>query len=185
MAQSRNTPVVPVAEGARPLSARSVMASLLLGRRSARAAGRDLVRWCGLFGIAPGTARVALHRMTAAGELRRDDGDYVLVGGLARRQQEQEASLTPRRRTWRGTWRVAIVVADARPAPERRGLPARRRARRRDRAPARRRRGRARARVPRRRGRGAARARRSAAAGRARPPAVAGRRTARRVRRVP
>ena len=95
------------------------MASLLLGRRSARAGGRDLVRWCGLFGIAPGTARVALHRMTAAGELRRDDSDYVLVGGLARRQQEQEASLTPRRRVWRGSWRVAIVVADARPAPVR------------------------------------------------------------------
>src|SRR6478609_1810652 len=115
MEQSRNNPFGP----GRPLSARSVMASLLLGRRSARAGGRDLVRWCGLFGIAPGTARVALHRMTAAGELRRDDGDYVLVGGLARRQQEQEASLTPRRRTWRGTWRVAIVVADARPAPVR------------------------------------------------------------------
>src|SRR4051795_9043184 len=118
MTQSRNTLVLP-AEGTRPLSARSVMASLLLGRRPPRAAGRDLVRWCGLFGIAPGTARVALHRMTAAGELRRDDGDYVLVGGLARRQQEEEASLTPRRRAWRGTWRVAIVVADARPAPVR------------------------------------------------------------------
>jgi len=103
------------------MSARSVMASLLLGRRSARAAGRDLVRWCGLFGIAPGTARVALHRMTAAGELRRDDCDYVLVGGLARRQEEQEASLTPRRRAWRGSWRVALVVADARPAPVRTG----------------------------------------------------------------
>src|SRR4051812_21913131 len=115
MEQLRNNPETQ----ARPLSARSVMASLLLGRRSARAGGRDLVRWCGLFGIAPGTARVALHRMTAAGELRRDDGDYVLVGGLARRQQEQEASLTPRRRAWRGTWRVAIVVADARPAPVR------------------------------------------------------------------
>jgi phenylacetic acid degradation operon negative regulatory protein len=115
MEQSRNNPLGP----ARPLSARSVMASLLLGRRSARAAGRDLVRWCGLFGIAPGTARVALHRMAAAGELRRDDGEYVLVGGLARRQQEQEASLTPRRRAWRGTWRLAIVVADARPAPVR------------------------------------------------------------------
>jgi phenylacetic acid degradation operon negative regulatory protein len=95
------------------------MASLLLGRRSGRASGRDLVRWCGLFGIAPGTARVALHRMTAAGELGRVDGDYVLLGELARRQAEQEASLTPRRRAWRGTWRTAVVVADARPAPVR------------------------------------------------------------------
>jgi phenylacetic acid degradation operon negative regulatory protein len=95
------------------------MASLLLGRRSGRAAGRDLVRWCGLFGVAPGAARVALHRMTAAGELGRLDGDYVLLGGLARRRAEQEASLTPRRRTWRGSWRMAVVVAEARPAPVR------------------------------------------------------------------
>jgi phenylacetic acid degradation operon negative regulatory protein len=117
MEQSSNAS--DVRAGDRPLSARSVMASLLLGRRSARAAGRDLVRWCGLFGIAPGTARVALHRMVAAGELGRDGGDYVLLGGLARRQREQEASLTPRRRGWRGSWRMAVVVADARPAPVR------------------------------------------------------------------
>jgi phenylacetic acid degradation operon negative regulatory protein len=98
------------------------MASLLLGRRSARAPGRHLVRWCGLFGIAPGPARVALHRMAAAGELRRDGGDYVLVGGLARRQREQEASLEPRLRRWSGSWRTAVVVGDARPAPARTGL---------------------------------------------------------------
>src|SRR4051794_33972788 len=114
MAQSRNSP-----GGPQPLSARSVMASLLLGRRSGRAPGRDLVRWCALFGVAPGTARVALHRMTAAGELGRIDGDYVLLGGLAHRRAEQEASLTPRRRAWKGSWRTAIVVADARPAPVR------------------------------------------------------------------
>lgn len=94
------------------------MASLLLGRRSARATGRDLVRWCDLFGITPGTARVALHRMTAAGELGRDDdGAYVLLGGLARRQREQEASLVPRRRAWRGGWRMAVTGVDTRPAP--------------------------------------------------------------------
>lgn len=96
------------------------MASLLLGRRSGRAGGRDLVRWCGLFGIAPGTARVALHRMTAAGELARDaDGHYELLGGLARRQREQEASLAPRRRRWGGSWRMAVTGVDPRPAPVR------------------------------------------------------------------
>ncbi len=100
----------------RALSARSVMASLLLGRRPARASARDLVRWCDLFGISAGTARVALHRMTAAGELRRTGSAYELVGGLARRQREQEASLTPHRRRWNGTWRMAVVVGDARPA---------------------------------------------------------------------
>ncbi len=97
------------------------MASLLLGRRTGRAAGRDLVRWCALFGIAPGTARVALHRMTTAGELERVDGDYVLQGALARRRAEQETSLTPHRQPWQGTWRMAVAVGDARPAPLRAG----------------------------------------------------------------
>ena len=104
MTQSRNTP-------ARPLSARSVMASLLLGRRPPRAPGRDLVRWCGLFGIAPGTARVALHRMTAAGELRTTDGAYELAGDLARRQDEQQSSLRARRAAWSGGWRMAVAIA--------------------------------------------------------------------------
>src|SRR3954465_10125184 len=98
MEQSRNISWGP----ARPLSARSVMASLLLGRRPPRAAGRDLVRWCGLFGIAPGTARGARHRRTSAGELRADDGTYELAGDLARRQEEQQSSLRARRGAWDG-----------------------------------------------------------------------------------
>lgn len=93
------------------------MASLLLGRRPPRAAGRDLVRWCGLFGIAPGTARVALHRMTAAGELRHEAGTYELTGALARRQAEQQSSLRPQLGRWDGTWRMAVALtAGARPA---------------------------------------------------------------------
>ena len=115
MVQSRNTRLVESTEE-RALSARSVMASLLMGRRPARATTRDLVRWCDGFGISAGTARVALHRMTVAGELRRVGSAYELVGGLARRQREQEASLTPHRRRWTGTWRMAVVVGEARPA---------------------------------------------------------------------
>ena len=93
------------------------MASLLLGRRPAQASGRDLVRWCAVFGISAGTARVALHRMTAAGELLRDAaGRYELVGGLARRQQEQESSLDARPARWNGFWRMAVAVGEARPA---------------------------------------------------------------------
>lgn len=113
MEQLRNTQAAGPAEpgAGRPLSARSVMASLLLGRRPPRATGRDLVRWCGLFDIAPGTARVALHRMTAAGELRRDGDGYELSGRLARRQEEQRASLRPELDRWDGTWRMAVAVA--------------------------------------------------------------------------
>lgn len=98
------------------------MASLLLGRNPSRAPGRHLVRWCGLFGIAPGTARVALHRMVAAGELVRAGASYELAGRLAMRGREQEESLSPRTRAWRGGWRMAVVTGEGRPAGERAAL---------------------------------------------------------------
>jgi phenylacetic acid degradation operon negative regulatory protein len=106
----------------RPLSARSVMASLLLGRRPPEAPVADLVRWCGLFGIAEGTARVALHRMGAKGEIVVTDGVYRLAGRLIGRQSRQESSLTPRVRDWTGGWRMAVIVATRRDAPTRAGL---------------------------------------------------------------
>jgi phenylacetic acid degradation operon negative regulatory protein len=114
------TVVEPLVE--RPLSARSVMASLLLGRRPPAAPVADLVRWCALFGISEGTARVALHRMVAKGEIAGRDGTYRLAGRLAGRQARQERSLRPRVRPWRGDWRVAVVVATRRDASTRAGL---------------------------------------------------------------
>jgi phenylacetic acid degradation operon negative regulatory protein len=106
----------------RPLSARSVMASLLLGRRPPEAPVADLVRWSALFGIGEGTARVALHRMVAKGEIDATDGVYRLAGRLAGRQVRQETSLTPQVRRWSGEWRVAVVVATRRNASTRAGL---------------------------------------------------------------
>lgn len=120
MQQSRNTTTEPLLE--RPLSARSVMASLLLGREPPAAPVADLVRWCGLFGIAEGTARVALHRMATKGEIESRDGVYRLAGRLAGRQARQARSLAPRVRPWRGDWRVAVVVASGRDASTRAGL---------------------------------------------------------------
>src|SRR3954447_13693591 len=124
MQQSRNVHSASGSEPLleRPLSARSVMASLLLGRRPPEAPVADLVRWCELFGIAEGTARVALHRMTVKGEIEARDGVYRLAGRLAGRQVRQETSLAPRVREWRGDWRVAVVVATRRDAPTRAGL---------------------------------------------------------------
>lgn len=98
------------------------MASLLLGRRPPEAPVADLVRWCALFGINEGTARVALHRMTVKGEIVATDGVYRLAGRLARRQVRQETSLTPKVRGWDGDWRVAVVVATRRDASTRAGL---------------------------------------------------------------
>jgi phenylacetic acid degradation operon negative regulatory protein len=123
MQQSRNileTPGGTLLE--RPLSARSVMASLLLGRTPPAAPVADLVRWCSLFGISEGTARVALHRMVVKDELVASDGVYRLAGRLARRQARQETSLTPEVRRWSGEWRMATVVASRRAAATRADL---------------------------------------------------------------
>jgi phenylacetic acid degradation operon negative regulatory protein len=106
----------------RPLSARSVMASLLLGRNPPAARGRDLVRWCALFGVSEGTARVALHRMVARGELDRRDDRYHLAGRLERRRGEQQASLSPDApgSAWGGEWHMALL-SSARAAARDRG----------------------------------------------------------------
>jgi phenylacetic acid degradation operon negative regulatory protein len=117
MQQSRNVGDVTLLE--RPLSARSVMASLLLGRTPPAAPVADLVRWCARFGISEGTARVALHRMVAKGELDASDGVYRLAGRLARRRARQETSLAPDVRPWSGEWRMATVVATRRAASTR------------------------------------------------------------------
>jgi phenylacetic acid degradation operon negative regulatory protein len=62
------------------LTARSVIASTLLGTTPPRLPARVLVEAGELFGIAEGTTRVALSRMVASGELATDDGWYVLRG---------------------------------------------------------------------------------------------------------
>jgi phenylacetic acid degradation operon negative regulatory protein len=117
MAIERNTELLE-----RPLSARSVIASLLLGMHPPRLAGARLVRWCAVFGIAEGTARVALSRMVDRGELAARDGQYELAGGVRARQRVQDWGLEPALAEWDGTWRIGTVVSPARPAPERAAL---------------------------------------------------------------
>ena len=70
----------------RPLPARSLIASLLLRTQPPRMRGARLVQWCGLFGVAEGTTRVALSRMVERGELRARDGVYELAGRVQSRQ---------------------------------------------------------------------------------------------------
>ncbi|MEW6474068.1 MAG: PaaX domain-containing protein, C- domain protein [Actinomycetota bacterium] len=106
--------------GLRPLSARSVVASVLLGTHPPRLATAALVELCGRFGISPGTTRVALSRMVAAGELAAEDGHYRLVGeGLLSRQRTQDDALDPPALPWTGDWRMAVVVSTGRAAAER------------------------------------------------------------------
>jgi phenylacetic acid degradation operon negative regulatory protein len=98
----------------RPLTARSVVASVLLGMRSPELSGQRLVRTAELFGLAEGTTRVALSRMVSAGELVVSDGRYRLAGSLLDRQARQELSRRPALAKWDGTWVVAVVE---RPGP--------------------------------------------------------------------
>jgi phenylacetic acid degradation operon negative regulatory protein len=104
----------------RQLNARSVIASTLLGTQPPRLPGRALVQVAGLFGISDGTARVALSRMVAAGELAAQDGSYRLAGPrLLQRQARQSLSRQAPTQWWRGEWRQAIVTADRRRAADR------------------------------------------------------------------
>jgi phenylacetic acid degradation operon negative regulatory protein len=120
--QERNTPhAALLAElGLRPLSARSVVASILLGTHPPRLSAAALVEMCGRFGISGGTTRVALSRMVAAGELAAEGGSYRLVGeALLSRQRAQDAGLDPPVDPWTGRWRMGVVVSAGRAAAER------------------------------------------------------------------
>lgn len=106
----------------RPLTARSLIASLLLGMHPPRLSSARLVRWCELFGVSEGTARVALSRMVERGELEASDGVYELAGPVRARQEVQDWLLdaTPLAPDgWNGTWLLAVVTAEERPAGDR------------------------------------------------------------------
>ena len=106
----------------RPLSARSVIASLLLRTTPPRMPGRRLVQWCELFGVAEGTARVALSRMVERGELTARDGVYELAGRVRDRAPAQDFSVSPQLRRWRGDWRTALIAPGARSVEDRAAL---------------------------------------------------------------
>lgn len=108
--------------GLRPLSARSVVASVLMAMHPPELPAAVLVRLCDRFGIASGTTRVALSRMVGAGELAQvgGGGGYRLAGeSLLARQRAQDEARTPPAPAWTGDWRVAVVVSGGRVATER------------------------------------------------------------------
>jgi len=116
MTSIRNTATMGVG---RRLTARSAIASTLLGVSPPVLPTRSLVATVELLGVAPGTARVAMSRMVAAGELAASDDGYRLVGRLLDRQARQEQSRLGPATSWDGTWRTAIVAGEARSAPQR------------------------------------------------------------------
>jgi phenylacetic acid degradation operon negative regulatory protein len=108
--QLRNTHSETPASG-RPLTARSVMASALLGMDPPELPVAQLVRLTALFGISENRARVALSRMVAAGEARSDGaGRYRLAGHLVARQARQSASRAGITADYDGSWWLAVVT---------------------------------------------------------------------------
>lgn len=103
----------------RPLTARSVVASTLLGVDPPRLPTLALVRSGELFGLSEGATRTALSRMAAAGEVVADDGHYVLAGRLLERHAHQRAARGVTAGPWSGTWELALVTAERRSASER------------------------------------------------------------------
>ncbi|MGW6459661.1 PaaX domain-containing protein, C- domain protein [Streptomyces sp. NPDC055078] len=105
--------------GLRPLKARSIIASALLGSDPAGLTSRQVVRFCGLFGVPDTTARVTLSRMVAGGELMMSDGRYALAGRLAGRRVRQSMSRVPEMLPWDGTFELEMVRLDRRNAGDR------------------------------------------------------------------
>jgi phenylacetic acid degradation operon negative regulatory protein len=103
-----------------PFTARSVLASALLGEQPPALPVAHLVHLAGLFGINENRARVALSRMVAAGEATTDGtGSYSLAGRLLERQKRQIDSRVGRIRPWSGEWQMVVVTASATSPEER------------------------------------------------------------------
>ncbi|MGB7052793.1 MAG: hypothetical protein WBG41_14600, partial [Acidimicrobiales bacterium] len=80
-------------DGNRGFTARSVLASTLLGEDPPELPVAHLVHMASLFGVGENRARVALSRMVAAGEASTDgSGNYRLAGHLLDRQMRQTES---------------------------------------------------------------------------------------------
>lgn len=105
--------------GGRPLTARSVIASTLLGVNPPRLPTLALVRSGELFGLSEGATRTALSRMAASGDVAADGTGYRLAGGLLERHVRQQSARDAAPRPWDGTWELAVVADGRRPAAER------------------------------------------------------------------
>lgn len=98
----------------RPLTARSVLASTLLGADPPELSVSHLVYVADLFGINENRARVALSRMVASGEVvTSGTGRYRLVGRLLERQQRQLLSRAGVTGAWSGSWHMVVLTTTA------------------------------------------------------------------------
>lgn len=98
-------------QDSKKLTARSVLASALLGSDPPELPVAYLVRLAALFGVNDNRARVALSRMVATGEVTTDGtGRYRLAGHLLDRRARQAASRAGHTAPWRGGWHQVVVT---------------------------------------------------------------------------
>jgi phenylacetic acid degradation operon negative regulatory protein len=105
--------------GLRPLTARSIILTLLLAAHPPELPARDLVRAAALFDVAENTLRSALSRMVSPGDLVNTGSVYQLTDRLLARQQRQDDSLRPPMTAWNGDWEFAVVTSVGRTAADR------------------------------------------------------------------
>ena len=121
----RRAAVADLVAGTRPLTARSVLASALLGAHGARLPASGMIAVAALFEISPGAVRTCLWRMVSDGELSTDESTYALAGHLLERRRRVDEAARPelsRSRPWDGTWELAVVSLERRPAADRLAL---------------------------------------------------------------
>jgi phenylacetic acid degradation operon negative regulatory protein len=102
------------------MTARSVLASALLGEDPPELPVAHLMHLAALFGINENRARVALSRMARNGEVTTDgSGRYRLAGHLLERQDRQALSRRGETVPWRGGWTMVVVTSTGLAAEER------------------------------------------------------------------
>jgi phenylacetic acid degradation operon negative regulatory protein len=104
----------------RPLNARSIALSTLLGTHPPTLPASSLVALAELFGINGGTMRTALSRLVASGDVELDDGRYTLAARLQARQAAQDSGRRVAGTVWDGRWHTAIATVDHRDLSDRR-----------------------------------------------------------------
>lgn len=104
----------------KPVTTRSALLTLLLGAELPSLTTRELIAAASVVGFAEPAVRVALSRMTAAGDVVRDDaGRYRLSDRLLERQRRQEQATRPAVRAWDGAWEIVVVTTAGRTAADR------------------------------------------------------------------
>ncbi len=106
----------------RPLGARSLALSVLLGMHPPALPVAKLTKLGELFGIEPGTMRTALSRLRRDGTLELADTRYRLVGPLLDRQRSQDLGRRALTTTWSGRWHTIVPADRTRPLEVRRAF---------------------------------------------------------------